>query len=89
MNPQNIYARLAEIIAEARNVANEIGDTEFEMKLRNLEIMTLDRLYVAMDRIESGGRQAADQKQRRMKTQRLAGKPPSAMKAETGRRGVR
>jgi len=89
MNTQKVYSRLAEIIVAAQHVVHEAGDAEFEMKLRCLEIMTLDRLYVAMDEIESGGRQAADQKQRRMKTRRLAGKPLFAMKAETGRRSVR
>jgi hypothetical protein len=62
MNMQKVYSRLAEIIAEARNVANDTGDLDFEMKLRNLEIMTLDRLYTVMDSIESDSRRPAAQR---------------------------
>ncbi len=72
MTLRNIYSRVADVIANARDVAHAAGDTEFESKLRDLEIMTLDRLYIAMDGIESGSHQAANRKQGRMKTRRAA-----------------
>lgn len=69
MNPQMTYSRLAEIIAAALRAAREAGDTEFEGKLRDLEIMTLDRLYIAMDGLEGVSHSTAGQKGR-VKTRR-------------------
>ncbi len=80
MNPRNVYTRLAAIIADARNVADEIGDAELETKLRSLEIMTLDRLYTVSDGLDSGSPKQANRKQGRMKREGMPDEPPSAMK---------
>lgn len=72
MSTQQVYSRLAEIIAEARNVANDTADLDFEVKLRNLEIMTLDRLYTVMDGRESHSQQPANRKPGRLKARRTA-----------------
>lgn len=69
MNPQTTYSRLAEIIAAALQTARGTGDAEFEGKLREIEIMTLDRLYIAMDGLEGASHPAAGQKGR-VKTRR-------------------